>query len=55
MGLLRYPDFRHPGTAPIWPEVLVSGAGHVPDFLDIHPDVIVYQDVAYTADRLPIE
>ena len=29
--------------------------GHVPDFVEIHPDVIVNQDVAHAADGLPIE
>ena len=31
------------------------GRSDVPDFVEIHPDVIVNQDVAHAADALPIE
>lgn len=32
-----------------------AGGRDVPDFVEIHSDVIVDQDVAHAADRLPIE
>ncbi len=31
------------------------GGRNVPDFVKVHSDVIVNQDVAHAADRLPIE
>jgi hypothetical protein len=31
------------------------GGGDVPDLVDIHPDLVVDEDVAHATDRLPIE